>query len=148
MQGDFESGWAGYEARWIAGRSLADALGVRFPRWAGPGRAGERVLVLNDHGLGDTIQFARYLPLMLRAGAEVTFVCPPRLHALLAPMQGLRLIERVPENDSFEAQIAISSLPYAFGTRLESVPAETGIGTWSLDAFKKAMRIKTKVASN
>ena len=124
MQGDFESGWAGYEARWIAGRSLADALGVRFPRWAGPGRAGERVLVLNDHGLGDTIQFARYLPLMLRAGAEVTFVCPPRLHALLAPMQGLRLIERVPENESFEAQIAISSLPYAFDTRLERVPAE------------------------
>lgn len=124
MQGDFEPGWAGYEARWICGRSLADALGARFPRWSGPGRAGERVLVLNDHGLGDTIQFARYLPSMLKAGVDVTFVGPTRLHALLAPMRGLKLAERIPDDRSFDAQIAISSLPFAFGTRLETIPAE------------------------
>ena len=136
MQGDFENGWAGYEARWISGKSLADALGVRFPRWAGPGRAGERVLALNDHGLGDTIQFARYLPLMLRAGAEVTLVCPRRLHALLAPIAGLRLAEFVPEGESFDAQIAISSLPFAFGTRLNTIPAE--VPYLAVDAQRKA----------
>ncbi len=58
MLGNFEAGWEGYEARWISGRSLADALGLRFPWWRGPGTASERVLVFNDHGLGDTIQFA------------------------------------------------------------------------------------------
>ncbi len=58
--GDFERGLQGYEARWLKGKSLGEALGVRFETWRGPGRPGERVLVLNDHGLGDTIQFFRY----------------------------------------------------------------------------------------
>jgi hypothetical protein len=58
--GDFERGFDGYEARWLEGKSLAEALGTRFPTWRGLSQRGERVLVLNDHGLGDTIQFFRY----------------------------------------------------------------------------------------
>ena len=46
--------------------------------------SGERVLVLNDHGFGDTIQFFRYLPVMAAAGVNTTFVCPPRLMRLLS----------------------------------------------------------------
>ena len=88
MLGDFERGWEGYEARWVDGKSLAEALGARFPKWRGPGLAGERVLVMNDHGFGDTIQFCRYLPLMAAAGAEPTFLCPPRLRRLLASLAG------------------------------------------------------------
>jgi len=121
--GDFERGWEGYEARWLEGKSLAEALGARFPKWRGPGRAGERVLVMNDHGLGDTIQFSRYLPRMRQLGAEATFVAPARLHRLLAPT-GARLLEAIPEGEGFDAQIAVSSLPRAFATRLETIPAE------------------------
>ena len=121
--GDFERGWEGYESRWIAGKSLDEALGVRFPKWLGPGRAGERVLVLNDHGLGDTIQFARYLPMMISADAEPTLLCPPKLHRLLSSLGGVRLVAKAPEGELFDAQIAISSLPRAFATRLDSVPA-------------------------
>ena len=121
--GDFERGWEGYEARWIAGKSLDEALGVRFPKWRGPGRAGERVLVLNDHGLGDTIQFARYLEMMVRAGAIPTFLCPAKMHRLISSQSGVRLVGKTPEGELFDAQIAISSLPRAFATRLDSVPA-------------------------
>ena len=123
MLGDFDNGWEGYEARWIAGRSLSEALGVRFPIWRGPGRQGERVLVLNDHGYGDTIQFARYLPLMGAAGALATFVVPPKLHRLLRSASQAKLIEAPPNDETFDAQIALSSLPRAFRTRLETVPA-------------------------
>ncbi len=91
--GDFERGWEGYEARWLQGKSLAEALGARFPTWQGLGRPGERVLVLNDHGAGDTIQFVRYLPLMAAAGVETTFVCPPRLHRLLSSRITARFVE-------------------------------------------------------
>ncbi len=122
MLGDFERGWEGYEARWVDGKSLADALGARFPKWRGPGRAGERVLVMNDHGFGDTIQFCRYLPLMVAAGAEPTFLCPPRLHRLLSSLPGVRLIGERPPSERFDAQIAVSSLPRAFATRIDSVP--------------------------
>jgi tetratricopeptide (TPR) repeat protein len=121
--GDFERGWEGYESRWIAGKSLDEALGVRFPKWLGPGRTGERVLVMNDHGLGDTIQFARYLPMMIAAGAVPTLLCPSKMHRLLSSQRGGRLIEKTPEGESFDAQIAISSLPRAFATRLDGVPA-------------------------
>jgi tetratricopeptide (TPR) repeat protein len=123
MVGDFERGWEGYEARWVDGKSLADALGAHFPSWRGPGRAGERVLVMNDHGFGDTIQFCRYLPLMAAAGAEPTFLCPPRLRRLLSSLTGIRLVAERPPGERFDAQIAVSSLPRAFATRLDSVPA-------------------------
>jgi tetratricopeptide (TPR) repeat protein len=120
--GDFERGFAGYEARWLSGRSLAEALGTRWPTWAGPKSPQKRVLVLNDHGFGDTLQFVRYLPLMAAAGVEATFVCPPRLRRLLEPTVA-RMVE-TPPDEAFDAQIAVSSLPWAFGTRLETVPAE------------------------
>ena len=35
LLGDFERGWEGYESRWLAGKSLKDALGVKFPTWSG-----------------------------------------------------------------------------------------------------------------
>ncbi|MDE3175868.1 MAG: glycosyltransferase family protein [Pseudomonadota bacterium] len=125
MQGDFERGWEGYEARWIEGKSIAQALGVRYPLWRGPQAPPARVLVINDHGLGDTIQFARYLPLMARAGAEPHFLCPAKLHRLIGPAVGGRIFEREPAEVKFDAQIAISSLPRAFATRLDSVPDAT-----------------------
>jgi tetratricopeptide (TPR) repeat protein len=121
--GDFERGWEGYEARWIDGKSLAEALGARYPAWRGPGRPGERVLVMNDHGLGDTIQFARYLPMMIAAGASPTLLCPAKMHRLLSSIPGVRILARTDEGETFDAQIAISSLPRAFATRLDSVPA-------------------------
>jgi tetratricopeptide (TPR) repeat protein len=121
--GDFENGLEGYEARWLKGKSIAEALGTRFPSWKGPGRRGERVLVLNDHGLGDTIQFFRYLPMMAAAGVDATFVCPPRLRRLLSSKANVRFVDSPPEGEPFDAQIAISSLPRAFGTRLDTVPA-------------------------
>ena len=121
--GDFQRGLQGYEARWLNGKSLGEALGTRFPTWKGPGRPGERVLVLNDHGLGDTIQFFRYLPLMRAVGVDAAFACPPRLRRLMSSKGGARFADPPPRQDEFDAQIAISSLPYAFGTRLDTIPA-------------------------
>ena len=124
--GDFERGFEGYEARWLTGKSLTEALGTRYPTWAGPGKGQDRVLVLNDHGLGDTIQFVRYLPRMAAAGVEATFVCPSKLHRLLKATMPSRLVE-APPDEPFDAQIAVSSLP----ARLPH-PARHGSGRRSL----------------
>jgi hypothetical protein len=78
---------------------------------------------MNDHGFGDTIQFCRYLPLMAAAGVEPTFLCPPRLRRLLSSLTGIRLVAERSPGERFDAQIAVSSLPRAFATRLETVPA-------------------------
>ena len=116
--GDFEAGWEGYEARWADGRFLRDVLGARFREWRGFEDPARRLLVLNDHGLGDTIQFCRYLLHIRSANVAVSFVCPERLHRLLAPL-GAELLAETPSDRSFDAQIAISSLPRAFKTRLD-----------------------------
>jgi len=125
MLGRFEKGWEGYEARWVEGKSIAEALGARYPLWRGPSSPPQRVLVINDHGLGDTIQFARYLPLMARAGAEPHLLAPAHLHRLIGPLVEGRIFQQEPAGLGFDAQIAISSLPRAFATRLDSIPAET-----------------------
>jgi tetratricopeptide (TPR) repeat protein len=123
MLGQFEEGWEGYEKRWLGGRSLKDALGVKFPIWSGKPVPGERLLVMNDHGLGDTIQFSRYLALAAGAGANVTFLCPKKLHRLFSAYEAVRVIDEIEPSETFDAQIAVSSLPRAFGTRLDSIPA-------------------------
>ncbi len=119
--GDFERGWEGYEARWLEGKSLKEALGVRFPIWTGAMTKGAKILVMKDHGLGDVIQFYRYVGLMAAAGIETTLFCPRSLHRLLSSFPGVRFIDAL-DNEPYEAQIAISSLPRAFGTRLETIP--------------------------
>ena len=149
MLGDFERGWEGYEARWVDGKSIAEALGVRYPLWRGPCSPPQRVLVINDHGLGDTIQFARYFPMMIAAGAEPHFLCPAKLHRLIGPTLGGRIFEREPARVKFDAQIAISSLPRVFGSRLDSVPAavpylfaeEDRIPRWAGEIGAEGLRI-------
>ena len=61
--------------------------------------------------------------MMREAGVETTFVCPGKLHRLLGAAGGARLLEAPPAHETFDAQIALSSLPRAFATRLDSVPA-------------------------
>lgn len=119
--GDFERGWEGYEARWLAGKSLKEALGIRFPLWTSAMTKGAKVLVMKDHGLGDTIQFFRYVALMADAGLDTTLFCPPSMHRLLSSYPGVRLIGAM-DDESYDAQIAISSLPHAFATRLDTIP--------------------------
>ena len=60
---------------------------------------------------------------MAAAGAEPHFLCPAKLHGLIGPLVEGRIFEREPLDVAFDAQIAISSLPRAFATRLDSVPA-------------------------
>lgn len=148
MLGDFENGWAGYEHRWLDGRPLSEAVGSRYRSWRAPGQEGERVLVLNDHGLGDTIMFSRYLPLIRDVGQEPLLVVPAKMHRLLGAL-GVRLADAIPGGESFDAQLAFSSAPFAFNTRLDSIPRRTPylfpepalIGRWAARIGARGYRI-------
>ncbi len=124
LLGDFARGWEGYEYRWDAGQRPVAIADARFDLDA-PGRqAGRKILVVNDHGLGDTIQFFRYVALLGCAGARVSFACPPKMRRLLSSA-GVDLEWRDEKDLSgdFDATLAISSLPRACATRLETIPA-------------------------
>ncbi|MDB5293136.1 MAG: Flp pilus assembly protein TadD [Phycisphaerales bacterium] len=123
--GQFERGWLEYEWR----RLLKDQPGGprRFvhPEWNGMDVVGRTVLVLCEQGLGDTLQFIRYAPLLARRGAKVVVECQPKLRPLLTGMEGVeQVIARGEPLPAFDVHVRLLSLPGIFHTRVETVPAQ------------------------
>ena len=126
LTGNFQAGWANREARWkVPGLSLA-----RFeppqPIWVGKGPvAGATIVVHFDEGLGDTIQFVRYVPLLAARGARVILVVPAALCPLLSGLPGVSECHPMSSGSlpAFDMYCPLSSLPLAFGTTLETIPA-------------------------
>ncbi|MFL9911026.1 tetratricopeptide repeat protein [Paraburkholderia sp. RL17-337-BIB-A] len=90
-----------------------------------------RLLVLPEQGHGDSLQFVRYLPLALARFSRVGYICPPPLRrlyeeSLCARWPGLVMLDDAfPETGDWDWQCSLMSLPMAFGTRLDNIPAAT-----------------------
>jgi tetratricopeptide (TPR) repeat protein len=119
--GDFEQGWRELEWRWQTSQLKQRDLPI--PRWRGAAIVGKRILIHAEQGLGDTIQFVRYLPLVKQRGGEVVFACRDLLLPLLGGVEGadqiVALGEEVPPCD---LHAPLHSLPYIFDTALETIP--------------------------
>jgi len=123
--GRFESGWQDYEYRWQATDIASKRVDSGAPDWAGEPLSGRHILVFAEQGLGDTIQFARYLPLLRRMGAEVTFLGSKRLFRILRPLtDGIELLSELRRGRRFDVQCALMGLPRHFGADLTNIPAE------------------------
>jgi Tfp pilus assembly protein PilF len=124
--GDFERGWPDYEWRWMrpSGPTVEARRHFRAPLWRGEkSPAGKSLLIYGEQGLGDTIQFCRYVPLLEKLGARVILEAPWSLVRLLGPLPGLsRVIARGDPLPEIDAQCPLASLPLAFNTTLASVP--------------------------
>ena len=122
--GDLAGGFEKFEWRWKVPEQWHRAPAVRAAPWRGEDLAGRSILVFMEQGMGDVIQFVRYLPLLAARGAKVTFFCDARLMRLLRPITGgIQLISRVAVGEAFDYQCALLSLPHAFKTELASIPA-------------------------
>jgi tetratricopeptide (TPR) repeat protein len=128
LQGNLEAGWSEYEWRlklpdfaWIDG--LLGAL--TQPSWTGEDIRGKTILIYTEQGLGDIIQFARYLPLVvLRAGRVIVAAHPP-MRRLLETIKGIIVVPiREAPLQNFDVQCPLLSLPWVFKTRLDNIPAE------------------------
>ncbi|WP_051955660.1 tetratricopeptide repeat protein [Beijerinckia mobilis] len=125
LLGQFEEGLEEYEFRWIAGQTPKIELKFAFPEWDGELRSGSHILVFDEQGLGDAVQFVRYMPLMVAAGMQVTFLCRPSLHRLFRTVPlPITLVDTLNDDAHFDSQIALSSLPRAFKTRVETIPSQ------------------------
>jgi Flp pilus assembly protein TadD len=122
LLGNFAEGWPEYEWRWrMPGVKLPSA---RQSRWEGQPLADKTVLLLAEQGIGDTIQFIRYAALVKGVGARVVVDCPPMLHALFRHTPGIdRLVAGDTGPETADYQVPLLSLPGAFGTRLDTIPA-------------------------
>ncbi len=133
--GDYPRGWEGYE--WRA-RVTDDRLGDRSlpgPRWDGRPLEGRTILVHAERGLGDTLMFARYLPLVAARGGRVVLECQPALTRLLEAMPSVgQVVAQGEPLPAFDCHVPLQSLAAVFGTRLGSIPDEVPYlptQTWS-----------------
>jgi len=125
LAGRFEEGWKEYEWRWKTKQLSGDAGRFSAPLWSGEA-IGDRVILLHaEQGLGDTLQFCRYVPL-IAAGARVVLEVQAPLARLLSQLPGIAAIvargDRLPP---FDLHCPLLSLPGAVGTTLDTIPAET-----------------------
>ncbi|MCK9918828.1 tetratricopeptide repeat protein [Microbacteriaceae bacterium K1510] len=122
--GDYERGLEGYEWRWRGATELAPR-GFSQPQWRGEDIAGKTIFLHAEQGFGDSIQMLRYLPLVKAKGARIVLELPDALVPLLGPMaEGVTVFNRGTPLPPFDVHCPLMSLPLAFGTRVETVPAE------------------------
>lgn len=126
LAGDFDAGWREYEARWTKKSNVHKRPALTSPVWTGEPLEGRRIIVFAEQGLGDIVQFSRYLPLLKAGGAEVTFLVTDRMLAVLRavyPDIAITADVKATVASAFDFQCPMMSLPLHFGTRLESIPA-------------------------
>ena len=123
LKGEVSKGWLLHEYRWDS-TQRASRRGFTQPLWLGDAPiAGRTILIHAEQGLGDTIQFVRYVPLLIQAGAKVALEVQADLKALLSDIPLLSSIHAKGEAlPKFDFQCPILSLPLAHKTDLATVP--------------------------
>jgi tetratricopeptide (TPR) repeat protein len=128
LQGEFDGGWSEYDWRWkLPDFASIAAVHRAFsqPCWRGEDIAGKTILIHTEQGLGDIIMFARYLPLVVAKAGRVIVAAGPAMRRLLETIDGITVVSI--EQDplpAFDVYCPLLSLPRAFATRLETIPAE------------------------
>jgi tetratricopeptide (TPR) repeat protein len=121
--GDFEAGWKAYEWRWRTGAFARQRRQLQAPLWLGGAPvSGKTILLHAEQGLGDTIQFIRYAPLLANRGAKVVCEVQLELQPLLAQLKDITVIARGEPLPAFDLHCPLLSLPLAFGTNSETIP--------------------------
>lgn len=126
LQGDFSNGWREYE--WRLRRPDTRHLYPEFstPAWQGENLGGKTILLYAEQGMGDTLQFVRFAPLVAARGGRVVLRCQPALKRLLQSVAGVDAVvaegEPLPH---FDVQCALMSLPLWLGVDDErKIPAD------------------------
>lgn len=121
-QGRMPEGWAEYEWRWRcldpAPRRLSE------PLWDGTPQTNKKLLIQAEQGLGDTIQFVRYLPLVRERCPQTIVQIQPALMPLFEQSGIGGLVAQTEPLPPIDLQLPLASLPWIFGTTLETIPLD------------------------
>ena len=124
--GNYEMGWQNYEARWFKKHALKPLYGNISRLETLKDIADKKILIWSEQGLGDTIQFCRFIKPLNELGASITFVVQKPLMKVLGSLNSsCTLVDGInSELDCFDFQSPLLSLPLLFQTRVDTVPAE------------------------
>jgi len=129
-RGDFVNGWQGYELRWKRQNALVRKIDAG-QKWQGQNLNGKTIFVYEEQGLGDTLQFIRFLPLLKKQGAIVIFEVLPSLLRLV--LDSKELFDRLwagikgvdtRKADRFDYHVPLLSLPNLFKIDINTIPAD------------------------
>ena len=126
LQGNYEEGWKEYE--WRSRIKGLESLQTKYeqPLWRGSDIKGRTILIHAEQGMGDTIQFIRYIPLVAQRGAKVIVEAQKELDRLFCGLEGVH--DFIPRGNSlpmFDVHCPLLSLPLVFGTVLGTIPGKT-----------------------
>ncbi len=124
--GQFAQGWRDYEWRWQQASWAPQRREFVAPLWLGEGPlAGRTILLHAEQGFGDTLQFVRYAALVAARGATVLLEVQAALKSLLRGTAGVaQIFARGEPLPRFDLHCPLMSLPLAFGTALDTIPAD------------------------
>jgi Tfp pilus assembly protein PilF len=125
-RGKLREGFAEYEWRFEAKGDPVVIPTISSPRWDGAQILGQTLLVQCEQGLGDTIQFARLLPLAAKQCGKLLFRCQPTLVELLQRADFGANVEMIPDAQGMpphDCHLALLSLPHVLGITLETIPS-------------------------
>jgi tetratricopeptide (TPR) repeat protein len=125
LAGEYAEGWRELEWRWRC-RNFGHMRSVPGrPRWDGSNLNGQTILLQSEAGLGDALHLARYIPMVADRGGQIVLECQKGLHPLLRNLKGVRqLITEEDPLPSVDVHCSLMSLPLAFNTTLQTIPAE------------------------
>ncbi len=151
MKGEFGEGWKEYGWRFKSAEISGDigCSNADVPEWDGSPLNGRSVLVRAEQGLGDHIQFVRYIPLIKALGGRVIYECGRSLIRLFENFKGIDVLSETPygpgRGEKPDAYISLLSLPAVFGTTIDTIPAD--IPYLSVDRYA-AGQWKHRINSN
>ncbi|MGN6660599.1 MAG: tetratricopeptide repeat protein [Achromobacter mucicolens] len=127
LQGDFERGWTEYRWRYSLSHTAAMDRKVQRPRWDGSRIAGQTLLIHDEQGYGDTLQFMRLIDAArARSGARVLLEVHPDLLSFARRLVGPDAFPRGQIPPPFDQHCELMSLPMAIGLRMADLPGQVG----------------------
>jgi tetratricopeptide (TPR) repeat protein len=127
--GRLKEGWEEFEHRFKYARMRLDR-GFTQPMWDGSDVAGKTLLLYTEGGLGDAVNFIRFLPWVVeragaQRGAKIILECQHTVVPLFEHLSGIdRIVPRGKLNHHFDFQIAFQSLPRLMGLTLDNIPSK------------------------
>ncbi len=124
LTGNLLRGWQKHEYRWKTEQRQA-RRNFKQPLWLGAGSLkGKSILLYAEQGMGDTLQLVRYIPLVAELGATIYLEVQAGLKPLLSTLSHVKAVYAEGEVlPNFDVQCPLLSLPLAFSTDLNSIPA-------------------------